>query len=379
MRMPMMRALLLCALGGALGAAPASPGGFGGSVNVYAGSGGVRVITPSVHGDAELDPRTYLAVKADLDAVSAASFNYARSKTHRDGRPVGTCWTCHPPTDALSGATRNYVEVRRGVEVAVRRIQGPVELSATYLGNQENDYASHGASLGALYASESANTTLGLGLSALFDSISPVTRSFNDELRTLGVDLSLTQVLGPRTLGLLSWSMALAEGYHGSPYSFIQVGLNDTAPMRASHPRDKARQTSRLTLRQGLWTGASLEGDLRHYQDSWAVRSLTYAVSLAQRLGAWVLEPQLRFQDQAEGAAFFRNRYDSVQQHMSRDLKLARHQSLGYGVGLRSDLGAWSLESRWLRYQRQDDLDYSLYFADRPEQGDVFQVAVTLR
>lgn len=378
--MPVTLGLLpLLAASVALAAAAHGDAGLGGSVNTYLGSSGVRVITPSVHAGVEFDPRTRLAVKADLDAVSAASFDYARSKTHRDVRSVGTCWTCHPAADALSGATRNYVEVRRGVEVSVRRLQGQADLSVTYLGNRENDYASDGANLAAAYSSEDANTTLGLGLSALYDRIFPVTRTEEDVLRTLGADLSLTRVLSARTLGTLAWSLAQAEGRHGSPYSFVQVGADENTPRRASHPREKLRQTARLTLRQGLWNGAAAEAELRHYQDSWEVSSQTYALALAQRLGAWVLEPQLRFHEQPRNAWFFKNRYEQDQEYMSRDLKLAAHRSLGFGLGLRGELAGWGWETRWTRYQRQDGLDYGLYYADGPEQADLFQIAVTLR
>lgn len=377
--MPVMRMrplLLLAALPSLLAAGPSD---FGASFNSYSGSGGVHVITPSVHGSAELDPRTQLAVQADVDSVSAASFNYSQSKTHRGIRGVGTCWTCHPPTDALSGATRNYLEVRRGAELSVKRVQGPLDLSAAYLINRENDYASDGARLKAEYSSPSVNTRLSLSLNALFDRISPVTRSFEDELRTLGADLSWTQILSPRTLGLLTWSAADAEGYQSNPYAFVQIGALDTAPQRVLQPREKLRQTGRLSLRQGLWSGSAVEGGLRYYQDSWDVRSLTYELSLAQRLGPWVLEPLARYQDQSSGAYFFKDHYLSAQEFMTRDLKLAPHRSLSVGVGLRADLGDWSVESRWTRYQRQDSLDYSLYAEDGPEQADLFQVSVTLQ
>jgi hypothetical protein len=378
MRMPLTR----CFLAALCLAAPldaAAPTEFGGSLNGYLDSSGVHVLTPSIHAGTDLDARTRLAVKSDLDAVSAASFNYAQSKTHRGARPIGTCWTCHPATDALSGATRSYLETRTGAEVSVQRVQGPWDLQAAYLGNRENDYASNGASLGLGWSSEDADTQLKLGGEALFDRIEPVSRAFSDGLTTLGADFSWTQVLSPRALGVLAWSVAQAQGYQANPYTFVQIGADDTAPTRVNQPREKLRQTGRLTLRQGLWTDAAAEGAVRYYQDDWSVRSFTYELSLAQRLGAWVLEPMARWQDQDQGAWFFQNRYQTAETYMTRDLKLAPHQSLSYGAALRAELGDWSVESRWTRYQRRDSLDYSLYYADGPTLADLFQVAVTLR
>jgi hypothetical protein len=382
--MPMTRLRRLLAQGVPLALAlcvpvfAAEPVDVGGSVNGYVGSGGLKVITPSIHAGAELDPRTRFTVKSDLDAVSGASFNYAQSKTHKGIRMVGTCWTCHPATDALSGATRNYLEVRRGAELGVRRLQGPVDYSASYLANRENDYASDGANLGATYTSPDANHSVGLSVSALFDHIHPVINHSTDDLRTLGADLSLSQVLSPNTLGLLAYGYSDAEGYMGNPYAFVQIGPLDTSPTHTILPRSKQRHTARLSLKQGLWTDAALQVDGRYYTDNWDVQSYTGELSLAQQWGRFTWEPLVRWQAQPQGAFFYKDRYDTVETYMTRDLKLAPHQSLSLGLGIRGPIGPFSVETRYLRYQRQDNLDYSRQYADGPESADLYQIAVTL-
>lgn len=374
--MPLRRALLFAFLAAPLGAA--SPVDAGLTLNGYSGSGGLRVITPSFHAAVELDPRTRVSLKGDIDAVSGASFNYSQSKTHRGVRLQGTCWTCHPPADALSGATRNYMETRRGAEIGVKRLQGPLDLSVAYLGNRENDYASDGASLGATYTSPDANRSVGASVSALFDRIDPVINNRSEELRTFGADLTLSQVLTSRTLALLAYGLSNAQGYLDNPYAFVQIGPMDTTPTHTVVPREKLRHTVRLSLKQGLWNGAALQSDSRYYQDSWSVQSYTEELSLAQRLGAFTLEPLVRFQAQPQGASFYKDRYAVVEPYMTRDLKLAPHRSLSLGLGLRGPVGPFNFETRWMRYQRQDELDYSRQFADGPEQADLFQIAVTL-
>lgn len=376
--MPLKRALLLLLLPAVAAAADAGPVDVGASLNGYSGSGGLRVITPSIHAGAELDPRTRISLQGDLDAVSGASFNYSQSKTHRGVRLAGTCWTCHPPADALSGATRNYMEVRRGAEVSVKRLQGPVDLSAAYLGNRENDYASDGASLGAVLASDDANRSLGLSVSALFDEIFPVINHTRDNLNTLGADLTYSQVLGARTLGVLAYGFSDAEGYMGNPYAFVQIGPLDTTPTHTILPRSKQRHTARLSLKQGLWGGSAVQLDGRYYGDSWDVQSYTGELSLAQEIGGLTLEPVVRYQAQPQGAFFYKDRYDSVETFMTRDLKLAPHTSLSLGLGLRGPLYGINWELRYLHYQRQDSLDYSRQYADGPEQSDLYQIAVTL-
>ena len=107
----------------------------------YQNDTGVTIVTPNVDINVDMTMRTQLEVRYNLDAVSAASFNQAKSKTHlADGRSEGSCWKCHANTDALSGATQTYNELRQGLKVGVNRIGKNVDSAVYYTRNQENDY-----------------------------------------------------------------------------------------------------------------------------------------------------------------------------------------------------------------------------------------------
>src|ERR1051326_1755815 len=73
-----------------------SPLAVDGQVNVFSGDQGLLVLSPGAGLDYDVDDRTKLALRYTLDTVSAASFNYPKSKTHvHDHRAPGTCYPCH--------------------------------------------------------------------------------------------------------------------------------------------------------------------------------------------------------------------------------------------------------------------------------------------
>jgi len=92
--------------------------------NVYNSSDGVSVNSPEANVGVTLDQRTVLSMNYGLDAVSAASFNYAQSKTHQGQVDQGSCQDCHKSSvrpDALSGASLNYGETRQFLTLAAER------------------------------------------------------------------------------------------------------------------------------------------------------------------------------------------------------------------------------------------------------------------
>jgi hypothetical protein len=90
------------------------------------------------------------------------------------------------------------------------------------------------------------------------------------------------------------------------------------------------------------------------------------------------LEPHARLYFQPQGASFFQNYYETAQTYMTRDLKLAPHQTSLLGITLRGKLSeSFGTELNYSHYTRQDDLDYSRYFGDGPENADLYQVILT--
>jgi hypothetical protein len=351
--------------------------------NVYSNASGMTVLTPELRWKADMDPRTQAALDFSVDAVSAASFDYGnQSRTHRlDPARKGQCITCHVATDALSGASRNYREERRGFGVTVARRLGEergAQVKASYHANRENDYASDAYSGGLSWDFNNANTTLGLQATLLKDRVSAVTRDLSEPLDTVGVDLTLTQVLTPLTVLDLGYGFARAEGYQNNPYSYIEIGNDKDHPVRASQPLLKTRHVASARLKQGLLPGLAVELGYRYYGDDWGVEGHSAEINFSQAIGHFVLEPHARWYVQPQGASFFRNFYDAPQTYMTRDLKLAPHQTSLLGVTLRGKMSPhFGSELNYSRYTRQDNLDYQRYFADGPENADLVQVVLT--
>lgn len=352
----------------------------------YSNDSGLNVYTPELRWKADMDPRTQAALDFSLDAVSAASFDYGKkSRTHRmdPKRTKGQCLSCHVATDALSGASVGYVEERRGFGVTVARRLGDergVQVRAGYHGNREHDYASDSFQVGTSVDFNDANTTLGLQANLLKDTVGAVTRSLSEPLDTVGGDLTLTQVLTPLTVAELDYGYASAEGYQTNPYAYLQIGSDADHPVRANQPRSKQRHTASLRVKQGLLPGLATELGYRYYGDSWGVQGHTADLNFSQDLGGsgLILEPHARWYAQPQGASFFKNFYDAPQEFMTRDLKLAPHQTALVGVTLRGKFHEnFGCELNYSHYSRQDGLDYSHYFADGPENADLYQFVLT--
>jgi hypothetical protein len=375
--MPLTRLLLL---GLVLVESLASADSASVQFNNYRSSDGLMINSPAVNTRLDLDSRTQASLDYSLDAVSAASFNYAQSKTHRSdpARAPGTCYRCHQGVDALSGATRNYGETRQQLDFGVRRRLGESDTNASYTRSQENDYLSETLSLGSSWNFFQRNTTLTLSGVHMADVSTPTwAKDFSRSLYTNGVDVGLTQVFSASNEGRVTLSYADAQGYLADPYAFIQVGTQDL-PVPARHPEERQRVDAALILKQALPWDAAVEADYRYYQDSWSVQAHTIELAWSQQLGHWLLEPSWRYYTQTQ-AYFFKNFYTQVEPLMTRDLKLAAFNTQMLGLELRGELAeGYTLSLRYTHYQRFDSLDYRYYFSDKPVEGDAFQAGLTL-
>jgi hypothetical protein len=351
-------------------------------VNSFSSDSGVNDATPAFDFGTSLGSRTQLQVQYSLDAVSAASFNYAQSKSHVNGkRYPGNCFSCHPPADALSGATQNYTETRHALALGVTRKNGAAGWGADVTISRENDYSSDGAALRYEGDAGMRDSTLSLSVHASQDRVGAVTRpSFGDELFTQGVDAGFTQVLSPDTVALLGLGYASFQGYQQSPYAFVQIGADELHPERVAQPRRRERLDATATLKQGLWSGSAMQADYRYYADDWGVLSHTMEFAFSQKLGAFVVGPSLRRTWQPQGAYFFKNAYGSLDEYRSRDLKLSPYSARMAGLTLKGQFSArlGGLLS-YSYYLREDSLDYSLYYADKPEAASLIQAVLTYR
>lgn len=387
MRLPLSAFLAACV---ALG--PAAPGRCvelgdalqvqaSSTVNRYQSSDGVEVTSPQVSLQGNLDQRTQVALNYDVDAVSAASFNYARSKTHADGMH-GNCKACHSAVDALSGASMNYNENRQASTLRLQRRVGEARASVQWYHSQEHDYRSDALHLGMDQDLAGRDATVSFSLEHGSDRVgSTLDPTYSGSRINNKGSLAWTQLLDPHSELRLLADYADEQGSLADPYAFVRIDSagNTWVPIAATSPGLRERWDLGLTYKRALRPQSSLELGWRYYQDDWGVQANTLSLSWSGQWHDWILEPEYRFYTQSQ-AFFFSNNYTQSQAYMTRDLKLAAFTSHWLGLDLRGPLGDFfAADLRYGRYMRVDQLDYSHYFAAGPVQADTWQFSLSLR
>jgi hypothetical protein len=346
----------------------------------YDGSDGVTVVSPQGDYNADLDDRSSVALHYGVDAVSAASFNYAKSKTHLadPARSVGNCKSCHNPVDAISGASLNYRDTRQELGVTFIRHVGETDLKPSYIHSQEDDYSSQTLALGVAQNLFSRDSNLELDYRHSDNQSQPVWNTAQvEELGTDAATLTLTQVLTRNSELRLDAELSDLRGFLSNPYSFVQVGNVTTQPMAETEPDERRQVVLGGVYKQSLGWDSALELDYRYYNDDWDVTAHTLQGQVGKQLGGFTLEAAWRHYTQSQ-AWFFQNFYQQTQTYMSRDLKLAAFSDNLFSLGLRGGLGPdWDVDLSYSRYLRQDGLDYRLYFSNGPVVSDLISVGFT--
>jgi hypothetical protein len=346
----------------------------------YDGTDGVTVVSPEGDVNADLDDRTQVALHYGVDAVSAASFNYAKSKTHLadPARMVGDCKSCHNPVDAISGASLNYRDTRQELGVTFIRHWGETDLKPSYIHSQEDDYTSQTVGLSVAQNLFSRDTNLELGLRHGDNQIQPVWDTARvEEMGDDAATFTLTQVLGRRSEARLSAELSDLRGFLSNPYSFVQVANLTTQPRAESEPDERLQTVLGGAFRQSLGWDSAAELDYRYYGDDWGVTANTLQGQLDKQWGSFTVDAGWRHYSQTQ-AWFFQNFYPRARAYMSRDLKLAAFSDDLFSLGLRGSLGGdWDLDLSYSHYLRQDGLDYRLYFSNGPVAADLLSVGFT--
>lgn len=349
-------------------------------INSYLGSDGVAVVSPSSEFTTDFDDRTQVALRYGVDAVSAASWNYAQSKTHVEGmRQVGTCKLCHSGVDAISGASLSYRDTRQELAVSVTRHIGETDLTPSYIRSQEDDYLAQTLGLGLSQNLFSRDTNIAVNYQHGDDRSQPVWNQGQvNELSTDTGTLTLTQVLTRLTELRVDAELAGMRGYLANPYSFIQVGSDVNNPVPETEPAYRNQAVAGGAFKQALGWDSALELDYRYYADTWAVDANTVQGELDKQWGDFTFKMSWRHYSQTQ-AWFFQNFYTQSQTYMTRDLKLAAFNDDLYTLGLRGRLSeAWDVDLSDSYYARHDRLNYSLYYANGPVTANMFSISFTL-
>jgi hypothetical protein len=220
--------------------------------------------------------------------------------------------------DIRTSATKILVhEVRKEVTAGGYYEFPNATLGGGYRYSAENDYWSNGGVANLSVDMADNNTTLGI---ATFGSKDLVGRSGDPNFHkkpqdSFGGRLSLTQVIDPKTVLMVSWETTKITGYQASPYRRVAVGGSGTHESLGTRsdveivPGERFRSALVLHGRRAVGDRLSLGLEYRFYTDNWGLYSHTVAPDLA-----WLVSDHgtfrlgYRYYTQSE-ADFYRPRY----------------------------------------------------------------------
>ena len=295
-----MRAVALVFL---LAASTRADDSFVAKTQVYTDSDHTTVVSPLVALSRDAWRGGTLSASYVADAVSSASI------------------------DVVTNATKKMTDYRSEITAGLSQKLRATTLTGSYIYSVENDYESHNVALGLSQDLFEKNSTLALGYTFAWNSI---TRSgdqlFHRTLMLNGVAASWTQVFGKRTIGQLSYTFSYNDGYQASPYRFVPVvSASDGSTeykLPETDPQERIRHAFVAALNRHLGQDSALQADYRIYFDSWGIVAHTIQLRYFITWKDVTLRLRERFYYQG-GADFFRTRYYALQPYMTADRELS--------------------------------------------------------
>jgi hypothetical protein len=279
-------------------------------VSIYVDDDSTTIVTPM------------LLIKKDIFEETSLSFQYLAD--------IQSCAS----VDVVSTASpsRGYKETRHSFTLGIQHRRKLTTIGGGFSYSTEHDYISHAFLANVSQELFQRNFTVGLGLSVRWDEIGRVNDEFFEEnLTGMAANVSLTQLISPRWIAQFVYSLEYLDGYQSSPYRLVPVGsastVDEAFSVPETHPSQRFRNAFTGRLKENVAERWYLEQSLRLYFDTWGLTAQTVLLQ-----AYWKVTPPLtlrfryRFHNQ-NGADFYRESYDSLQEYMSRDRELGTLQS----------------------------------------------------
>jgi len=237
-------------------------------------------------------------------------------------------------------------------------------LRATFGGSFSNEYDYMHAGANATLARDfnQRNTTLSAGLSFAADTINPVGgapipfapmlppgssgNKAGDESKTVAdLLVGVTQVLGPRTLAQINYSLSRSTGYLNDPYKLISVVdpvTGDPTPgpdsldlyLFESRPDARTKHSLFVEVRRHLGRDI-VDGAYRFMTDDWGIQSHTLDFHYRWKQKGGYLQPHLRYYTQSAADFYVVNLFDGdpLPAYATADYRLGEFDA--YTLGLK--------------------------------------------
>ncbi|MDD3763839.1 MAG: DUF3570 domain-containing protein [Nevskiales bacterium] len=352
----------------------------------------VQLVEPVIKGTLNLGGERYLTTKLVLDTLTGAS-------------PNGATPASHPQTFTGPSGGSNYTvaafETPLDDTFKDTRVQGSVDylfptspngkLGFGLNASSEYDFLSVGAN--ARYAHDffQHNTTLSAGVSFESDQIDPVggapvalsimppnagdgeqeeddqegrERSSSESKTVTDLIVGWTQVISPRSLMQVNYSLSVASGYQTDPYKLLSVVGSDGEPLRyiyEGRPDSRNKQALYGRYKRLMFDRDVFDISYRFMTDDWGIDShtvdLTYRWYFSQN---HYLEPHLRWYNQTAADFYHVALYDGQEtqvDYASADPRLSELDGMTLGLKVGSawrNSGNWSARLELYQQQYQD-------------------------
>jgi hypothetical protein len=356
---------------------------------LYAESDGrVKAFEPKVHADKDLGDGRGFGATATVDVVSGAS-------------PNGAAPAAHPQTFSSASGSGSYTipayqvpkdptfkDQRAALDLDYRFAPGALDhVSVSANVSTEHDYFSIGAGTRWAHDFNRGNTTLGAGVNFSDDTVIPIGGvptplaqqvivpgngdgegggnggPSSKGKQVLDAMLGVTQLLSPKALVELNYSLDRATGYLNDPYKVLSVVDASADPLyyvNEARPSSRLKQSIYAQYKYFVRGADVLDTSYRFMTDDWGIRSHTVDLTYRWNFSAsQYLEPHLRWYRQTE-ANFYHAALDRGQdtqvQYASADPRLGAFNAytggIKYGSTLRNGY-AWSIRLEYYTQRGQ--------------------------
>jgi hypothetical protein len=244
-----------------------------------------------------------------------------------------------------------YKEERKQWSLGMDYLRGNTTMRVGYTSSAESDFDAKTYSFSVSQDMFGDLTTLTLSY-ALADDI--VGRSddpaFERENDRQHYGVGITQVLTRNLIATLNFETITDEGFLNNPYRSVRYFDSGSATGYSYEPElyPHTRTSNAVGIRAKYYLPyrAALEGEYRHFDDSWDIESNTASIGYTHPLGRWVFSARYRYHDQT-GAHFYRDLFphSEATNFRGRDKELSALTShiikFGASYEFISDSNAW--------------------------------------
>jgi hypothetical protein len=238
--------------------------------------------------------------------------------------------------------------------------------------SSEHDYQSYGAALDYALDFNEKNTTLTVGWAHDWDHILPNLATYITQVQRKDSDdflVSVSQLLGPKTVLTGAFTFRNAAGYLNDPYrgvlfaDYPQGDPNNLSLFPESRPGHRESYIGYVSVTH-FFTPAhgSIEGSYRFYHDSFGIDAHTIGLTWFQKIGSRVVvSPLFRYYRQT-AASFYAPQFpgdptnpsdpNPIPTYYSADYRLSDMETFTYGLGITAKVVDWlSLDFGFRRYE----------------------------